>query len=268
MADKMTFAEYIRNPTGARSRMVGEADTARAVYNDKYNKMLLLCAGHINYILWKEEPKRYIIYIQMPSETTKNLYYDVFVEFMATDDVEFRIGKLDGYNVRFYSNDPNFTFTYAYAFNKRGLLIPELIPKISKKAIETPPRITNPNELAGYVKSIYFAYLFMQNRGLFNKLMWLQAIPMSQMKNWAMQHVMDSDRKYLYAQNFQKVAKQAGKPGSVKVSVQDPKGGLEKAAKAVDTNAKYTSKIQRVAKASASHSVPTVKTVKRTTKRR
>ncbi len=108
----------------------------------------------------------------------------------------------------------------------------------------------------------------MQNRGLFNKLMWLQAIPMSQMKNWAMQHVMDSDRKYLYAQNFQKVAKQAGKPGSVKVSVQDPKGGLEKAAKAVDTNAKYTSKIQRVAKASASHSVPTVKTVKRTTKRR
>jgi hypothetical protein len=267
MADKMTFAEYIRNPTGARSRMVGEADTARAVYNDKYNKMLLLCAGHINYILWKDEPKRYIIYIQMPSETTKNLYYDVFVEFTATDDVKFRIGKLDGYNVRFFSNDPNFTFTYAYAFNKRGLLIPELVNKVSKKALGTPPHTTNPNELAGYVKSIYFAYLFMENRGLFNKLMWLQAIPMSQMKNWVQQYVMDSDRKYLYAQNFQKVAKQAGRPGGIRVSGQDPKTGLERAAKAVDTTKTYSRKIRQVAKASSSHNVSTVKTVK-TIKRR
>lgn len=263
MADKMTFAEYIRNPTKSRSRIVGEADTARAVYNDKYNKMLLLCAGNINYILWKEEPKRYVIYIQMPSETTKNLCYDVFVEFTATDDVDLRTGKLDWYKVRFYSNDPNFTFTYAYAFNKRGLLIPELLPKISKKALETPPHTTNPNELAGYVKSLYFAYLFMQNRGLFNKLMWLQALPMKQMKNWAMQNVMDSDRKYLYAQNFRKVAKQSGRPGSIKVSGQDPKGGLERAAKAIDTQVTYAAKIRRVAKSSASHNVSTVKTVKK-----
>lgn len=269
MADKLTFAEYVRNPTGSRSRMVGEADTARAVYNEKYNRMMLLCAGQINYIMWKDEPKRYAIYIQMPSETTKGLYYDVFVEFTATDDVEFRIGKLDGYHVRFYSNDPNFTFTYAYAFNKRGLLIPELIPKIGKKALDTAPHTTNPNELAGYVKSFYFAYLFMVNRGLFNKLMWLQAAPIGRMQSWANQHVMDSERKLLYSQNFKKVAKQANRPGAIRVSRQDPVTGLAKAAKAVDNQTRYTSVVRSVAKANAerSHRTATVKTVKYTNHR-
>lgn len=269
MADQMTFAEYIRNPTGSRSRMVGETETARAVYNDKYNKMMLLCAGHVNYVLWKDEPRRYAIYIQMPSESMKNLYYDVFVEFTATDDVEFRIGKLDGYHVRFFSNDPNFTFTYAYAFNKMGLLIPELVPKVSQKALTTAPHTTNPNELAGYVKSFYFAYLFMLNRGLFNKLMWLQAAPVSRMKDWAMQHVMDSDKKYLYAQNFKKVVASGVRPGGVRISRADPTTALDKAAKAVDNQTKYSAMVGKVAKANAdrNHRTATVKTVKYTTSR-
>ena len=263
MADKMTFDEYISNPTGSRSRMVGEKETARAVYNDKYNKMMLLCAGQINYILWKDEPRRYVIYIQMPSESLKKLTYDVFIEFTATDDVEFRIGKLDAYKVRFFSNDPNFTFTYAYAFNKRGLIIPELVHKISPRALKEAPHTTNPNELAGYVKSIYFAYIFMKNKGLFNKLMWLDAAPISKMPSWANQYVMDSDKKYLYAQNFQKVVKHGGR-----ISKQDRATRLEKAARNVEHQVAYAKKIQHVAKERmASNKSAMVKTVKYTTKR-
>lgn len=265
MADKMTFDEYISNPTGARSRMVGEKETARAVYNDKYNKMMLMCAGQINYMLWKNEPRRYVIYIQMPSESLKKLTYDVFVEFTATDDVEFRIGKLDAYKVRFFSNDPNFTFTYAYAFNKRDLIIPELVKKISPKVLKEAPHKTNPNELAGYVKAFYFAYIFMKNKGLFNKLMWLEAAPMNQMPRWANQFVMDSDKKYLYAQNFQKVTAHHGR-----ISSQDKEKGLEKAARNVEHQVAYAKKIQSVNKGLASHTPRTsmVKTVKVHGKRR
>lgn len=246
MATVMTFEEYIKNPSDSRSRIVGEADIAKSVYQDKYNKMILQCGGQINYILWKKEPERYIIYIQMPSEKTPKLYYDVMIEFTSTLDSDQRTGKLDAYKVRFFSNDPNFTFTFAHAFKKKGLLIPELVPKISQKALKEPPRVTNPNILSGYVKSLYFAYIFMRNKGLFNKLNWLQANPMGGMKNWVHQYVMDSEKKLLYAQNFQKVSSQK----HIKVSSVD-KDGLSKAAKAVDVRSKYVKTCENVKRTNA-----------------
>jgi hypothetical protein len=259
MADKYTFDEYINNPSGSRSHMVGEKEIAKSVYNDKYNKMILMCGGQINYVMWKSEPKRYVIYIQMPSETTPKLYYDVMVEFTGEDNLDYTMPKLDNYKVRFFSNDPNFTFTFAHAFYKKGMIIPELVKKISPKALKEPPTKTNPNILAGYVKSIYFAYIFMRNKGLFNKLNWLEANPIRQMPAWVKQYVMDSDKKYLYAQNFQKLKTQKG---NVRVSSQDGARGLEKAAHYVDHQSSYIKRTNEVKKINRSHS--TVKATKTT----
>ena len=247
---KMTFDEYIRNPTSTRSRIVGERDIAQAVYNDKYNKMLLRCAGNINYLLFREkDPKksdtRFVIYIQMPSESTTRLFYDVAIEFTAVDDVKLKINNLNGYHVRFFSNDPNFIYTYAYAFNKAGLLIPELISKISPKALNEAPKKTNPNELAGYVKSIYFAYLFMKQKGLFNKLMWVNAASMIEMKSFFNKFIMNSDKKIMYAQHYIQLMRNQQKGDSVKVSSSDEKG-LEKASKASVTRATLIRKVSKV----------------------
>ena len=258
MAEQFTFDEYINNPSGTRSRIVGEREIAKSVYNDKYNKMILMCGGQINYVMWKSDPRRYVIYIQMPSEKLKNLYYDVMIEFTGQSDLDYTIGKLDNYKVRFFSNDPNFTFTFAHAFHKKGLIIPELVSKISPKALKQPPNKTNTNVLAGYVKSIYFAYIFMRNKGLFNKLNWLQANPISQMKNWVHQYVMDSEKKYLYAQNFTKIATQKG---NVKVSSQDARG-LEKAANYVDHQTNFIKRTNAVKRINAMNA--SVKTTKKT----
>ena len=246
---KVTFEDYIKNPTGSRSRLVGEKDIAQQVYNNKYNNMLLRCAGNINYLLFKEKAPskdntRFVIYIQMPSESTEKLYYDVAIEFTADDDVKRRINKLDGYYVRFFSNDPNFIYTYAYAFNKADLIIPELIPKISKKALTEPPKITNPNELAGYVKSFYFAYLMMRNKGLFNKLMWINAASIPEMRTFFNRYIMESDKKIMYSQHYIQLMKAKQRGDTVRVP-KDAKS-LEASAKAATTKIQMIRKVQKV----------------------
>ena len=79
--NKITFDEYINNPTGARNRMVGERDMARNMYLGRYNNMMLRCAGRINYLLFRskgqDSDKRFVIYLQLPSEKTERLFYDV-----------------------------------------------------------------------------------------------------------------------------------------------------------------------------------------------
>ena len=88
------------------------------------------------------------------------------IEFFADSDVKEAGQNLFKYNARFYANDPAFVYTYAYVFNKNDLFIEELKSKMSKKALNEKPDEKNPYMQVGYIKSIYFAYLMMINRGL------------------------------------------------------------------------------------------------------
>ena len=110
----MTFDQYITNPNGqARGMMVAQRELAKQVYTDKYNKMMLRVAGMVPYELFKNsDESKYYIFFKMPSEGTKDLYYDAVIEFRTKDDVNKKINKIDSYFVRFFSNDPNFIFTY------------------------------------------------------------------------------------------------------------------------------------------------------------
>jgi hypothetical protein len=243
--ERLTFPEYIRNPSGSRTKIVGETEVARAVYSDKYNKMLLQCAGQINYILWKNSAgDKYVIYVQLPSEKVPKLYYDVVIEFTTLDDAEKRMPHLKQYKVRFFSNDPNFIFTYANAFKRKDLLVKDLLPKISEKALREPPNKTNPTKTVGYVKSLYFVYLFMENKGLFNKLMWLNAGSFDQMKVFFNQYIMHSDRKLLYAQNYQKTLK--NKPKTEKITYKESDPEFARTAKYMVNRTKSVKTTQKV----------------------
>lgn len=260
--EQITFDDYIRNPTGSRNHVVGQRDLARATYNEKYSKMLLKCAGNIGYLLWKEKSpahleERYVIYIQMPSETIDLFKYDVFIDFTATDDVTKRINKLDDYYVRFFSNDPNFIYTYAYAFKKIGLLVPECIPKISEKALKEPALKTNPNNLAGYIKSIYFAYLFMKTRGLFNKMMWINAAPIHELRNYVNSNIMDSDHKMIVLQQYSQLMRDKRKINDkTKLSSSDP-DAIKHAASAVHHKVQMIKAVNKVEKEIVSRHKPT-----------
>lgn len=162
----MTFDEYIQNPMGEKNAVISNRTMYRNFYQEKLDKIMVREHGKLDYKAYTSG-KRYIIYIKIPSEVVPEFYYDVVIEFTPPKGqiVGF---KLDKYNVRFYSNDPSFVYTFAHAFKKNGLLIPDLEDKMSKKALKERADIKNPKDIVGYVKSLYFAYLLMQKRGLFS----------------------------------------------------------------------------------------------------
>lgn len=142
----------------------------RDMYTKKLDALLVRENNEIQIFLFIEKSSdRYIIYMKVPSETQKGFYYDVVIEFSGGDKNK---ALLDDYNVRFYSNEPRFCFVFCYAYSQHGLFFTDLTNKMSKQALTKSAENTNPNNLIGYCKSIYFAYLIMQQRKLFDKAKW------------------------------------------------------------------------------------------------
>lgn len=168
----MTFDEYIVNPMGKSNAVWSAAarEAQRNIYTKKFDNILLRENGKIDYFFYKGKGAVYYVHIKVPSEVVPNFYYDVVLKFTGSSNIVATSSGLDKYQVEFYSNDPAFVYTYAYVFNKKGLLIKELSSKMSRQALKTAAKEKNPENTVGYVKSIYFAYLFMKQRGLFSKV--------------------------------------------------------------------------------------------------
>lgn len=173
----MTFDEYITNPMGRSNAVLsaGVREAQRKIYSSKFDNILLRENGKIDYNLYKGKGDVYYIHIKIPSEVVENFYYDVVLKFTGSANLASSTTGLDKYQVQFFSNDPAFVYTYAYVFRKKGLFIQELSRKMSSKALRSPANEKNPENQVGYVKSLFFAYLFMKNRGLFSKIKYVGA---------------------------------------------------------------------------------------------
>lgn len=164
----MTFDDYIQNPMGRENAVISNRNMYRDLYKAKLDKILVRENGKIEYHCYAIG-KKYMCYLKIPSEVVPKFYYDVLIEFSPSKKLV-GSGSLKDYNVRFFSNDPSFVFTFAHAFLKNGLFINNFSDKMSEKAIKEVAKEKNPKNQVGYVKSLYFAYLIMQSRGLFSKL--------------------------------------------------------------------------------------------------
>lgn len=168
---EMTLNEYILNPMLKNNAILNATarEAIRIQYTSKWDNILLRENGKINYYLYTDSNNRYWVHIKVPSELVPNFYYDVIFKFSPTQSTGGG-NDLFKFNVQFFSNDPAFVYYFAYAFRKNNLFIDELRSKMSKEALTTPPKEKNPTESIGYVKTIYFAYLLLKERGL-NKLL-------------------------------------------------------------------------------------------------
>ena len=165
---KMTFSEYIQNPAGKQNAVFSQREMYRTIYTQKLDKILLRENNKIDYTLYTNG-NEYYIHIKIPSEAIEKFYYDVVVRFFSDDNTSAVKPSLKSYNVQFFSNSPDFVFTYAHVFMEKDLFIEELKPKMSKLAVKKAANIKNPDGVVGYVKGLYFTYLIMENRGLFTK---------------------------------------------------------------------------------------------------
>ena len=167
----MTFDEYISNPMGKKNAVFSQREVFREIDTKKLDALLVREVGIVKYRLYYDKKNsKYYIHFKIPSEPIKDFYYDTVIEFY-TKDHGISIGKsLSKYDVKFYSNDPSFVFTFAHAMKKNDMFIKDLEPRMAKKALKEVGKEKNPKDEVGYVKSIFFAYLLMKNYGLFAKV--------------------------------------------------------------------------------------------------
>lgn len=157
MASVKTLREYIANPMGDGTAVFTNRAVMRDFYSRKFDALLLRENGILDTRIYKDG-NRYLVHIKVPSEKIEKFYYDTVYEFTREKNTDI---KVEDYRMRFFSNDPSFIYTFAYAAKKDDLLIKELYPKVGKMALEQKPRETNPHVVMGYIKSIYFGYLYM-----------------------------------------------------------------------------------------------------------
>lgn len=176
----MTFDEYISNPMGKKNAVYSQRFVFKNLYQQKFKLTLAREANGMRFTLYKSKnEKRFIAHFYVPSEVVPRFVYDVVVEFTAPSDEVAAEKTLKNYQVKFFANDPAFVFTFAHAFRTAGMFFDALSSKMSRLALKEKPKETNPKEVIGYVKSIYFAYIFYKSKGLYNKSMWYDAAPIN-----------------------------------------------------------------------------------------
>ena len=196
---KMTYSEYIQNPMGKKNAVISNREMYRKMYTDKFDKIMVREMGKMEYHCMKGSKGRYYILFKIPSEIIPEFYYDVLVEFTAPKDKLLQT-TIKNYYVKFYSNDPSFVFTFAHAFIENEMFIPEMKDKMSKEAVKHTAKEKNPTNQVGYVKSLYFAYLIIERKGLFNKVLYVDKYDESQIKK----NIMNADQKIALRQEAAK----------------------------------------------------------------
>ena len=160
----MTFEEYIANPTGVGTAVISYRKMYEDLYHGKWNKIMVRENGKVDYTLYKSK-KSYFVHIKIPSETVDKFYYDVVIKLTPKDKNDRNLNKAEA---RFFSNDPSFNYTFAHAFKEHDMHVKELEKRMAKLAIKKEAVEKNPQNTIGYVKTLYFAYIVMKEKGLFH----------------------------------------------------------------------------------------------------
>src|SRR5574344_1870298 len=153
----MTYSDYIANPMGRKNAVFGQKEMFRTLYSLKFENIMVREMGKFDYTLYVDgKSDTYVAHMKVPSEVIPKFYYDTIIKFYPPGDGASKV-TLEKYNVKFYSNDPAFVYTFAHAFIENEIFIDELLPKMSKESIDKVATEKNPKNEVGYVKSIYFA---------------------------------------------------------------------------------------------------------------
>lgn len=168
---KITYTQYINNPLGQRNSVITNRGMYQKMYRDKLDKILLREGGRVKYKLYKGKDE-YYIHFKIPSEVINKFYYDTIIEFYTDKPLVEKSPSLRDYYVRFYSNDPAFCYTFGHAFIQNEIFVKDLLPKMMTDVKKKVAKEKNPENLVGYVKSLFFAYLLIGDYGLFSKTLY------------------------------------------------------------------------------------------------
>ncbi|MMZ42275.1 hypothetical protein D1872_37950 [compost metagenome] len=158
-----TLREFMDNPMGKGSNAIPSRQLVRDDLTRRLGTVLRHKDKKITVDIYKDGD-HYFYHLTIPSESEdRRNTYDVVLEFFA-DELPPGVKKeknMNHYQVRFFSNSPSFTYTYAYAFDLYGFFIKELSNKYRVQVLDNPPVTRNPAEVINYEKSIFFAVSYL-----------------------------------------------------------------------------------------------------------
>lgn len=116
----------------------------------------------------------YFLYFQVPSKENKDypddvIFYDIVIELIPPNSAWKLHNNIRDYDVKVFSNNPKFMFTFTYIFNKRRALIDLPSKYYSKIALRTFPKKRNPMQLLGIDENLYHCILYMDKHKLFDR---------------------------------------------------------------------------------------------------
>jgi len=151
---KISIREMLDNPTGKGSSFFAKRKTIKQALSIEFIKLLREHRKEFYAIPYLFPSGDILFHVKVPSEFFKKnkISYDVL--FLIKNNKQQRLALRD---CIFFSNSPSFLFTYAYVFNKKGILIDFLKSILPNECLTTPPLEKNPVESLGYEKSITMA---------------------------------------------------------------------------------------------------------------
>ena len=159
---KVTF-KRITNPTSQDFGFatISQVSRINKMLKDIYdNRLRMIIRTHIA----KLNENYWDLWFEIPSEKRASIFYDVVIE-MKRENHENSFLQAD---IKLWSNDPNFKFSYTYVLNKAGQLPDFLISKCSTRALNEAPEIRNPYSIWHLEKYIIFAKYHLLSKGYLN----------------------------------------------------------------------------------------------------
>lgn len=237
----LTFKQFLQNPTGPYSAYFGKRVEIINNLENRFSKLLSSRMKDFTCKLYKEK-EDYYFHVTVPSETFKEITYDIVVKLTPSNDACKSESSLFNYKCQFFSNSPAFVFTYAYVFNKDGNLINFLSNKISAKALKEEPNIKNPVQIYGYEKSLYFAMLYIKYKFYHIKTNIL-SLQKTLNKKELLKNIDHSDKKLAEYQKYKKIEAINKKAEKEKEKQQKQKEKLKKQKEKERKNKKISNKV-------------------------
>jgi hypothetical protein len=151
MAD-LSINQYVSNPLGKGSS-ASSLKIIKTEYDARYDALLDMYDEFQTHIY--RNKNAYYIHLLIPSETTKDLSYDVVLKIDRASAT--KESNYINWAMKAISNSPAFAFTFANTFKRNGTLIEELKSIIPSQTVKEFAEIRNPHKLPGVDKSIYYA---------------------------------------------------------------------------------------------------------------
>lgn len=158
---KQTLSEYMNNPAGKGSTVIPNRQLLIDDYRRRYEKIK---EHHKFDVTIYKIDEDYIFHVLVPSEDKdKDVYYDVVLQFTMHDEDFKNDININRYYVKFFSNSPSFVYSYAYVYNKNGIMVDTLKNKFNHDTLTVEPTTRNPYQIISFEKTVYFACLHIMN---------------------------------------------------------------------------------------------------------